>query len=63
MLNFHKYFQFFYLIIAGLFLYNGIEQITKGEVFWVSFLFCGMAVFMFFFKRKFAKKFEDHKKK
>ncbi len=63
MVNFHKYFQFFYLIVFVLFLYEGIEQTIKGEPYWVSFLFSAMAIFMFFFKRKFAKKFDNNNKK
>jgi hypothetical protein len=30
---------------------------------WFSFVFAGLAVFMFFFRMKFAKKFEDRNKR
>lgn len=62
-MNFHKYFQFFYLIIALLFLYNAYVHFSKNEPFWVDLAFVAAAVFMFFFKRKFAKKYDDSQKK
>ena len=59
-----KYTQYAYLIIAALFIYDGITKINSGEgIPWLSFLIAGMGVFMFFFRRKFARKFDDQNKK
>ncbi|WP_163409002.1 hypothetical protein [Flavobacterium ajazii] len=59
-----KYTQYAYLIIAVLFIYDAITKINAGnDTPWLSFLIAGMGVFMFFFRRKFAKKFEDRNKK
>jgi hypothetical protein len=30
---------------------------------WLTFIIAGVAIFMFFFRRKFAKKFDDHNSK
>ena len=58
-----KYTQYAYLVIAALFIYDGITKINSGEgTPWLSFLIAGMGVFMFFFRRKFAKKFDDQNK-
>lgn len=57
---------FLYLFIAGLFIFDAIHKITEGEPFssyWTSFLVAGIAVFMFFFRRKYSKKMVDHYKK
>ncbi|MEL1252792.1 hypothetical protein AAEO57_03310 [Flavobacterium sp. DGU38] len=59
-----KYTQYAYLIVAVLFIYDAITKINAGnDTPWLSFLIAGMGVFMFFFRRKFAKKFEDRNKK
>ena len=55
-----KYTQYAYLIIAVLFIYDAITKINAGnDTPWLSFLIAGMGIFMFFFRRRFAKKFED----
>ncbi|MEO8239584.1 MAG: hypothetical protein ABI793_10380 [Flavobacterium sp.] len=59
-----KYTQYAYLVIAGLFIYDGITKINSGDgAPWLSFLIAGMGVFMFFFRRKFARKFDEQNKK
>ncbi|GGE99737.1 hypothetical protein [Flavobacterium limi] len=55
-----KYTQYAYLVIAVLFIYDAITKINAGnDTPWLSFLIAGMGIFMFFFRRRFAKKFED----
>ncbi|MHC5200656.1 hypothetical protein [Myroides sp. LJL119] len=50
---------YFYLFIALLFIYDAITKIqAKEDNFWISFLVAGVAIFMFFFRMKFAKKME-----
>lgn len=52
---------FFYLVIAVLFTYVGIETIVNGQDgFWLYFLMAAVAVFMFFFRRKYTKRMEDY---
>ncbi|QKX07536.1 hypothetical protein HN014_04800 [Aquimarina sp. TRL1] len=58
-----KIFEFAYLGIMIFFLYSaytewGVEG-GKGPLY---LLFAGVALFMFFFKRKFRKKFEANRK-
>ncbi len=62
-MNYHKYFQFIYLIIAVLFIGDAISKYRNKEVYWTSLLLAGCGIFMFFFKRNFAKKFDNYKKK
>lgn len=63
-MNYLKYTQYIYLVAAVFFAIKafGIWEQDNDE----HFLFLGIAVlaiFMFFFRRKFAKKFEDANKK
>ncbi|WP_010255101.1 hypothetical protein [Myroides injenensis] len=55
---------FFYLFIALLFIYDGVTKIQASESnFWLSFVIAGVAIFMFFFRRKFAKRMDNYNKK
>ncbi|HEU4496268.1 MAG TPA: hypothetical protein VFR70_04385 [Flavobacterium sp.] len=57
-----KYIQYFYLIAAFLFAVDGFMQLNDaGRKPWISFFFAAIALFMFFFRRKFAKKMEGRK--
>lgn len=59
-----KYTQYVYIAFAVYFIYDGITKLDTGnDTATLSFLIAGMAVFMFFFRRKFAKKFDDRNKK
>ncbi|MDR2223246.1 MAG: hypothetical protein LBE34_10985 [Flavobacteriaceae bacterium] len=51
---------FFYLFIGILFIYDGVTKIGIEENFWISFLIAGVAIFMFFFRRKYSKRMVDH---
>lgn len=60
MTKFYKYFEIFYLVIAAFFIFEAIRiwSVERNR----SYLFLGMAavaVFMYFFKRRFRKRFED----
>ncbi|MDR6966912.1 uncharacterized membrane protein YobD (UPF0266 family) [Flavobacterium arsenatis] len=54
-----KFTQYIYLAFAGFFIYDGIMKLNTDESPWLSFIIAIVAVFMFFFRRSFAKKFED----
>jgi len=59
-----KYTQYIYLAFAIYFIFDGVTKLNEGsDTFWLSFAIAVMAIFMFFFRRKFAKKFDDNKKK
>lgn len=53
-------FQYAYLIFAVLFLYDAI---TSPERVVMSSLLAALAIFMFFFRKRFRKKFEDQNKR
>lgn len=58
-----KYIQYFYLIAAALFAVDGFLNLNSTERNpWISFFFAAIALFMFFFRRKFAKKMENQNK-
>lgn len=57
-----KFISFFYLIFGLLFIYHGIEKIQSNESPWLSFSIAAVAIFMFFFRRKYAKRLEEHHK-
>lgn len=58
-----KYAPFFYLIVAVLFVIDAVSKYNSGEVYWISLLLAGIGVFMFIFKRNFAKRYEAQNKK
>nr|WP_315157935.1 hypothetical protein [uncultured Flavobacterium sp.] len=61
-MNFLKYTSYLYLAFGLYFLYEGYTQWSANENPFLSFVIGGLAIFMFFFRRKFAKKFEDRNK-
>ena len=62
-MNLIKYTPFVYLIFGIYFIYDGFNKWNSGtETPWLSFIIAGLAIFMFFFRRKFAKKFADRNK-
>ena len=59
-MKYSKFFQYAYLIFAALFIYDAAEKyFNQGIVAYTSLLLGATAVFMFFFRRKFAKKFDN----
>jgi uncharacterized membrane protein len=62
-MDFLKYTSYLYLAFGIYFLYDGFTKWNSvTETPWLSFIIAGLAIFMFFFRRKFAKKFEDRNK-
>ena len=57
-----QFFQYIYLFFAVLFVYDGImnwgEDSSRTII---SFVFAALALFMFFFRKKFRKKFGNRK--
>nr|WP_026754983.1 hypothetical protein [Sediminibacter sp. Hel_I_10] len=57
-----QFFQYVYLFFAALFIYDGISYIgSDSSRVIISFVFAGLAIFMFFFRKKFRKKFDNRK--
>lgn len=61
-MNYLKYTQYVYLVFSAFFIYDGVMKLNSGESPWVSFIIAAVALFMFFFRRNFAKKFENRNK-
>lgn len=57
-MRFSKFFQYVYLIFAALFIYEGLINWGSNKSY-VPFLLAGLAIFIFFFRRKYIKKFND----
>jgi hypothetical protein len=59
-----KFTPYIYLIFAFYFYYEGVVEWNNPEATpWLNFLIGAVAIFMFFFRRKFAKKIEDRNSK
>lgn len=57
-MNILKFFQFAYIFFALLFLYDGITKVGEDlNRALISFFFSALAVFMYFFRKRFSKKF------
>ncbi|MGF1556565.1 hypothetical protein [Paucihalobacter sp.] len=62
-MTFLKIFQYAYLVVAVLFLYEAFKAWnTEGKIDYMSLFFFALALFLFFFRRKFRKRFEDRGK-
>ncbi|MBU2939179.1 hypothetical protein KO494_06475 [Lacinutrix sp. C3R15] len=56
-----KFFQYIYLFFAALFLYDAVSNWNaEGNRAYVSLAFTALAIFMFFFRRKFNNKYKDN---
>ena len=59
-MKYSKFFQYAYLVFAILFAYDAIvKYANESTVAYTSILLAATAVFMFFFRRRFAKKMEN----
>lgn len=62
-MRYAKFFQYVYLIFGALFIYDAISKYTtNGEISYPSILLGATAIFMFFFRRNFSKKFDNKDK-
>jgi hypothetical protein len=63
-MNYLKYTSYIYLVFAAYFCYDGFSKWNDTQTTpWLSFMIAGVAVFMFFFRRRFSKKFENRNNK
>lgn len=61
-MNFLKYTSYLYLAFGIYFLYEGYTKWNTNESPVLYLIIGCLAIFMFFFRRNFAKKFEDRNK-
>lgn len=62
-MSFLKFFQYAYLAVFVLFLYETVNNwSTDRNKAYMSLFFAALALFLFFFRRKFRKRFEDRNK-
>jgi len=60
-MKFIKFFQYAYLFFAVLFLYDAVSSWSEeGSRKYMSLLLGATAIFMFFFRKKFNKKFDNN---
>lgn len=59
-MKYSKIFQYAYLVFAVLFIYDGVTKwnYSKNGAY-LSFGLAALAIFMYFFRRKFAKKYDN----
>lgn len=62
-MNYLKFTQYVYLIAGLFFIYVSIMDWREGREPWLFLGIGVVAIFMFFFRRRFAKKFENRDKK
>lgn len=58
-MNYLKFTQYIYLAFAAFFIYDGVSKMNTDESPWVSFVIAAVAIFMFFFRRHFGRRFEQ----
>ncbi|MGO4822412.1 MULTISPECIES: hypothetical protein [unclassified Flavobacterium] len=63
-MGYMKYTPYIYLIFGLYFIYDGIAKWNEPDATPIlSLLIASVAIFMFFFRRNFAKRMEDRKNK
>ena len=50
-MTYFKYIPYLFLVVAILFLVDGIQKLQEGKNAMLSFIFTGIGIFMFFFRR------------
>ncbi|GAA4268272.1 hypothetical protein [Hyunsoonleella aestuarii] len=59
-MKYSKFFQYAYIVFAALFIYDAVDKYFNQDVVaYTSILLGATAVFMFFFRRKFSRKFDN----
>lgn len=63
-MSYLKFTPYLYLILGIYLIYDGIKKFsTTSEIAWLNIVFVVFVIFMFFFRRKYAKRFENAKKR
>ena len=59
-MKFSRIFQYAYIVFAVLFIYDGISKWGDGaNGAYISLGLAALAIFMYFFRKKFSRKFEN----
>lgn len=59
-MKFSKIFQYAYLVFAVLFIYDGVTKWNDGtNSSYISLGLAALAIFMYFFRSRFSKKFDN----
>ena len=58
-MNYLKITKYIYLIVGFVMVYDAFSKWSDETKPWLSVILAGLAFFMYFFRSKFAKKFED----
>ncbi len=61
-MNYLKITKYIYLIVGFVMVYDAITKWNEDPKPWLSVILAGLAFFTYFFRTKFAKKFEDRDK-
>lgn len=61
-MNYLKITKYIYLIVGFVMVYDAITKWNEEPKPWLSVILAGLAFFIYFFRTKFAKKFEDRDK-
>ena len=62
-MNYLKYTPYAYLLAAAFFVYDAYAKYADGNnSYWISLLFATLAVLVFLFRRRYAKRFEERSK-
>jgi hypothetical protein len=63
-MSYLKYTPFIYLVFGAYFIYDAVTKWNDVNATpYLSLMIAGLAIFMFFFRRRFAKKLEDRNNK
>lgn len=60
-MNYLKITKYIYLAIGFIMVYDAVTKWNEDPKPWLSVVLAGLAFFTFFFRSKFAKKFEDRR--
>lgn len=61
-MSYLKFTPYVYLIAGLYFVYHGYTEYQQGVSPWLSFIVAALAIFMFFFRLHFARKFEQRRR-
>lgn len=60
-MNYLNITKYVYLVVGFIMIYDAISRWNEEPKPWLSVVLAALAIFMYFFRRNFAKRFEDHK--
>ena len=62
-MNYLKYTPYAYLLAAAFFVYDAFAKYSdNNNSYWISLLFAAIAVFVFFFRKRYAQRFAERSK-